>query len=86
MPQRHLVGVFYSVMFERDPVQGVDYIVDVLLPSKRLNSTSAELLHEIDAVLDSGESLTPYDMSEFELSDDVLRTFLEALRARLRPS
>jgi len=78
-----LGGVFYSVQFERDPRDSIDYIVDVLLPSDMLGISSSELAAAIDAALLSAESLTRYDRSEYGLSDETLRAFLVALRTRL---
>ncbi len=43
-------------------------------------------MRAIDDTLSSGESLTRLDMSEFGLTEEHLRAFLVALRARLASS
>jgi hypothetical protein len=80
-----LTGLFYSVQFERDPHEAIDWIVDDLVPGGRLGDTAEELAAAIDATLASGVSLTELDMSRARrLDEETLRSFLLALRSRLR--
>lgn len=82
-----LTGVFYCIQFDPDPLQSVDRIVDELIPSGMLGKrTGPEFMRAIDDTLSSGESLTRLDMSEFGLTEEHLRAFLVALRARLASS
>lgn len=80
-----LTGLFYCIQFERNPFDAIDYVVNDLVPSGRINKTAAELAAAIDATLVSGISLTELDLSPARtLDDETLRSFLVALRERLQ--
>ena len=73
------------IQFERNPSDAIDRIVNDLVAKGKVGQTAAELAAAIDATLASGISLTELDMSpERALDEETLRTFLVALRHRLR--
>ena len=78
-----LVALFYVVQFQLDPHLAIDGIVTTLIPRGMIGETVESLAAKIDAALANTEPLTHLNMSDRPLSDEQVRTFLAALRARL---
>lgn len=74
-------GLVYPVQFERNPVDGVDHAIEVVVRRRALNASAEQYIAAIDAGLQSEEQLSlliPQPHAEA-----VIRAYLAAVRQRL---
>ena len=74
-------ALIYPVQFERDPVEGIDRVLDQIVRGGALGGNAAEYAAAVDAALRSDEPLAlliPQPHSE-----SVIRTYLAELRVHL---
>lgn len=73
--------LLYPVIFEHDPVEGVDRVFDIVVHGGVGNSTPEQYRAAVDAALSSDEDLAA--LLPQPHSDAIVRRYLEALRSRL---
>jgi hypothetical protein len=74
-------GLLYPVQFERDPVDGIERVLDVVVRTRALNASPEQYAHAVDAALGSDEQLAlliPQPHSE-----SVIRSYLAQIRMHL---
>ena len=77
----HIRALLYPVIFEHDPIEAVDRVLDVVVHARALRSSPEDYLAAIDAALRSDDDLAT--LLPQPHSDAAVRRFLEALRSRL---
>jgi hypothetical protein len=77
----HIRVLLYPVIFEHDPIQSVDRVLDGVVRSRALRSSPEDYLAAIDAALGSDEDLAT--LLPQPHADAAVRRYLEALRSRL---
>lgn len=76
-----ICALLYPVIFERDPIERIDRVLDVVVRARALHASPEEYRVAIDAALGSDEDLAT--MLPQPHSDAAVRRYLEALRSRL---
>jgi len=74
-------ALLYPVQFERDPLDGIDRVIEVVVQRRALDASPAEYAAAVDAALQSDEPLAQRIPQPH--SEAVVRTYLAALRPRL---
>ena len=77
----HVRALLYPVIFEHDPIEGIDRVLDVVVHARALRSSPEDYLAAIDAALGSDEDLATLVPQPH--SDAAVRQYLEELRSRL---
>jgi hypothetical protein len=77
----HIRALLYPVIFDHDPIESVDRVLDGVVRSRALRSSPEDYLAAIDAALASDEDLAT--LLPQPHSDTAVRRYLEALRSRL---
>ncbi len=76
-----ICALLYPVIFEHDPIERIDRVLDVVVRARALHASPEEYRVAIDAALGSDEDLAT--MLPQPHSDAAVRRYLEALRSRL---
>lgn len=80
--QRGLIsGLIYPIQFDRDPVDGIDRVLDVVVTRRALDAGPADYAAAIDGALNSAELLS--GLIPQPHPEPVIRTYLGKLRKRL---
>jgi hypothetical protein len=80
--QRGLIsGLIYPVQFERDPLDGVDRALEVVVDRRAMGAEREDFAAAVDAALGSDESLAAFIPQQH--SEAVIRAYLAELRRRL---
>ena len=77
----HIRALLYPVIFDHDPIESIDRVLDVVVRSRALRSSPSDYLAAINAALGSHEDLAT--LLPQPHSDAAVRQYLEALRSRL---
>jgi hypothetical protein len=74
-------ALLYPIQFERDPVDGIDRVLQVIVRARALDGSPEQYAAAVDAALRSDESLS--QLIPQPHSEPVIRTYLAVLRPRL---
>jgi hypothetical protein len=74
-------GLIYPVQFERDPIDGVDRAIEVVVDRQAMGATRTEFAAAVDAALSSDETLS--QLIPQPHPEPVIRAYLAELRKRL---
>lgn len=77
-------GLLYPIQFERDPADGIDRVLEMVVDRRAMNGTPEEYAAAVDAALQSDEQLAKLIPQPH--SEAVIRAFLTALRPHLPPA
>ena len=74
-------GLIYPIQFDRDPVDGVDRVLEIVVGRRAMGATREDFSAAVDAALSSDESLA--QLIPQPHSEAVIRAYLSELRKRL---
>jgi alkanesulfonate monooxygenase SsuD/methylene tetrahydromethanopterin reductase-like flavin-dependent oxidoreductase (luciferase family) len=74
-------ALLYPIQFERDPVDGLDRVLEMVVRARALDGSPEQYAAAIDAALRSDEQLSRLIPQPHP--EPVIRTYLAALRARV---
>jgi hypothetical protein len=84
LSKTYLLKVTYPIIFEKNPLDGVERVYDVVVRGQADPMRAREYLQHLRVLLASDESLTPHSASEHADAD--IRRFLESLIRRIERS
>lgn len=80
--QRGLIrGLIYPIQFDRDPLNGIDRVLDVVVARRALDADPADYAAAVTGALSSAEVLS--ELIPQPHPEPVIRAYLKELRKRL---
>ena len=74
-------GLIYPIQFERDPIEGVDRVLEIVVGRQAMGATREDFAAAVDVALSSDESLAKLIPQPH--SEAVIRAYLAELQKRL---